>query len=142
MSDDRIDQISKELEFVKSVTQDSNQRLTSLETSMNKFVTEFSDHLASDRVMTGELTRMANTLERNTLSLVEHMRRTDLAEVAINHLKEEHEELEERVGPLEGHQLERQATSKMLRTLAGAVAAVASLASVIYTVAKILNKVP
>lgn len=142
MADDRIDQISKELEFVKSVTQDSNQRLTSLETSMNKFVAEFSDHLASDRVMTGELTRMANTLERNTQSLVEHMRRTDLAEVAIGHLKEEHEELEERVSPLEGHQLERQAASKLFKTLAGITAGIASLASVIYTIAKILDKVP
>jgi hypothetical protein len=87
MEDDKVNLISKDLEFVKDTVQETGRRISNLESSMSGFHKDFSEHIATDRQMGHEIAYIRKTLEKNTDSLVEHMRRTELNEMALNELK-------------------------------------------------------
>jgi hypothetical protein len=107
MSDDKISLISKDIEFVKNVVQDTSHRLSGLEEATSKFSRDFHEHIATDKQMSHEIMRIGRVLEKNTDSLVEHMRRTQLNEMSIEELKNISVKLDERLQPLESTHMQR-----------------------------------
>lgn len=128
MSDEKISLISKDIEFVKDVVQDTSRRLSNLEDATNQFSRDFHEHIAVDRQMGNEISRIGNILQKNTDSLVEHMRRTEINEMNINELKNISIKLDKRLEPLESSHLQFRAlmvlSAKVFAVIAGLAGAV------------------
>ena len=131
---DKIDLISKDIEFVKDTVQGVDRRISNLENSFGKHAEVFVDHVATDKQMYVELHRMNDILQKNTESLSEHMRRTELNEMAINELKEMSKVFHERLVPIEHSEIEKVGIMKFWKKIGMTVGVIASVASVIYTV--------
>jgi hypothetical protein len=121
VKDDKIDLISKDIEFVKDIVQDTGSRVSKLEDATAGLARDFHDHIATDREMGKDIARIGEILEKNTDSLIEHMRRTELNEASISELKNISLKLNERIQPLEISQIESQAGWKLWTKL-GAIA--------------------
>lgn len=83
---DRADLISKDLEFVKETVLD----------------------------MHTDIKEISTTLKDNTLSLQEHMRRTEIAEIRIDDVVTTTKELSTRLKPLEDASIEHRGAKKTL----------------------------
>lgn len=134
MDDDKIGLISKDLEFVKDTVQETGRRISNLETSMSDFHKDFSEHISTDRQMGQEITHIRKTLEKNTESLVEHMRRTQLNEIGIEELKAISLKIDSRIQPLEHAHIERQAVLKMIAKIGAMIGGFVGLASFLYEI--------
>jgi predicted RND superfamily exporter protein len=142
MSDTKIDIISKDLEFVKDIVQDVGNRVSSLESGQAEQSKLMADHFATDQQMYKELHRMNNILEENTQSLIKHMQRSELNELAVQELKKMNENFEKRLVPIEHKNIERAGVLKFWKALVYTLGGLASLASAIYTVLHLLGKIP
>lgn len=136
MDNDKIDLISKDLEFVKETVQDTKHRISNLESSMADFHKDFNEHIATDRHMSGEIAQIRKTLEKNTDSLVEHMRRTELNEMGINELKAISIKLDSRLTPVEKFQTSEQAVIKVGIKLCAFIGGIIGIASLLYDIFK------
>lgn len=134
MSDDKIDLISKDIEFVKDIVQDTSRRVSSLETSTSSFVKDFNEHIATDRQMSKEMTRIGHILEKNTESLIEHMRRTEINELSINELKNISLKIDQRLHPLEKSYSERTALIKVIAKFGAFIGGLVGLLSLAYEI--------
>lgn len=113
MKDDKIDLISKDIEFVKDIVQDTGSRVSKLEDATAGLAKDFHEHIATDREMGKDIAKISNILEKNTESLIEHMRRTELNEASLKELKNINLRLSERIEPLEKSHIEGQAVWKI-----------------------------
>ena len=136
MRDDKIDLISKDIEFVKDVVQDTSRRLSNLEESTVQFSRDFSEHIATDKQMGQELTRMTRILEKNTESLVEHMRRTEINEMGIDELKKISISIDQRLQPLEKSHIERKTAIIIIAKIGAFIAGTIGIISFIYEIMK------
>lgn len=134
MSNDKIDLISKDLEFVKDTVQETGRRISNLESSMSDFHKDFSEHISTDRQMGDEIAGIRKTLEKNTDSLIEHMRRTDLNEMGIQELKNISLKIDSRLQPLEQAYIERQTLFKLIAKISALVGGLIGFASFMYEV--------
>jgi hypothetical protein len=134
MDNDKIDLISRDLEFVKDIVQETGQRISNLEKSMSDFQRDFSEHIATDRQMGQEIGRISRTLEKNTDSLVEHMRRTSLNEAGIEELKNISLKIDSRLHPLEKSYVERQTAIKLMAKIGAFIGGLVGLASLLYDI--------
>jgi biopolymer transport protein ExbB/TolQ len=134
MSDDKIDLISKDIEFVKDIVQDTSRRVSSLEASTSSFVKDFNEHIATDRQMSTEMSRIGRILEKNTDSLIEHMRRTEINELSINELKNISLKIDERLQPLEKSYSERNTIIKMAAKIGAFIGGLIGLVSLAYEI--------
>lgn len=134
MRDDKIDLISKDIEFVKDIVQDTSRRVSSLEEATSQFSKDFHEHIATDRQMNVEIARIGRILEKNTDSLVEHMRRTDINELSINELKSISLKLDQRLQPLESSYTQRKTMMILIAKIAAVAAALAGFAKFLYEI--------
>lgn len=134
MDSDKIDLISKDLEFVKDTVQETGRRISSLEQSMVDFHKDFSDHISTDRQMGHEIVYIRKTLEKNTESLVEHMQRTALNEASIEELKNISMKIDSRLQPLERSHVEKQTALKLIAKIGAFVGGLIGLASLLYDI--------
>lgn len=134
MRDDKIDLISKDIEFVKDIVQDTSRRVSSLEEATSQFSKDFHEHIATDRQMNSEISRIGRILEKNTDSLVEHMRRTDINELSINELKNISLKLDQRLQPLESSYTQRKTMMILIAKIAAVAAALAGFAKFLYEI--------
>jgi uncharacterized membrane protein YheB (UPF0754 family) len=134
MENDKVDLISKDLEFVKDTVQETGRRISNLESSMSDFHKDFNEHIATDRHMGHEIAHIRKTLEKNTESLVEHMRRTELNEMALNELKVLNQKMDFRLEPLEKSHIEKQTALKLIAKIGAFVGGLIGLASFLYDI--------
>jgi len=134
MENDKVDLISKDLEFVKDTVQETGRRISSLESSMSDFHKDFSEHIATDRQMGQEISYIRKTLEKNTESLIEHMRRTELNEMALGELKAMNNKMDSRLEPLEKSHTEKQAILKVIAKISALIGGLVGFASFLYEV--------
>jgi hypothetical protein len=134
MNDDKIDLISKDLEFVKDTVQDTGRRMSKLEESMSDFHKDFGEHIATDRQMGQEIAHIRKTLEKNTDSLIEHMRRTEINELSLQELKVLNEKIDLRLEPLEKSHIEKQAILKVVAKISAFVGGLIGFASFMYEI--------
>lgn len=134
MDSDKIDLISKDLEFVKDTVQDTGRRMSKLEESMSDFHKDFSEHIATDRQMGQEIAYIRKTLEKNTDSLIEHMRRTEINELSLQELKVLNEKIDSRLEPLEKSHVERQALLKVVAKISALIGGLVGFASLMYEI--------
>lgn len=136
MEKDKISLISKDLEFVKDTVQDTNKRINGLENSMSSFQKDFAERSANDRQLANEMTRMGSTLEKNTESLIEHMRRTEMNELNINELKNISEKIDSRLKPIEHDIAGRKAVVGLAMKIGGLIGGLVGLLSFLYDIFK------
>jgi chromosome segregation ATPase len=134
MENDKVDLISKDLEFVKDTVQETGRRISSLESSMSDFHKDFSEHIATDRQMGHEITYIRKTLEKNTESLIEHMRRTELNEAALSELKAMNDKMDSRLEPLEKSHIEKQTIIKVVAKISAFIGGLIGFASLMYEI--------
>lgn len=134
MDNDKIDLISKDLEFVKDTVQDTGRRMSRLEESMSDFHRDFSEHIVTDRQMGGEIANIRKTLEKNTESLIEHMRRTEINELGLQELKAMNEKMDSRLHPLERSHTEKTAIIKVVAKLGAFIGGLIGFASLMYEI--------
>lgn len=126
------DLISKDLEFVKDTVTDTSKRISNLESSMSSFEKDFSEHIATDRQLAQEISRISKTLEKNTDSLIEHMRRTEINELNINELKNISIKIDSRLQPLESAFVERSGVMKFAAKVGAFIGIAVTVATLIY----------
>lgn len=134
MGNDKVDLISKDLEFVKDTVQETGRRISNLESSMSDFHKDFSEHIATDRQMGHEIAYIRKTLEKNTESLIEHMRRTELNEMALNELKAMNDKMDSRLEPLEKSYIEKQTIVKVVAKISAFIGGLIGFASLMYEI--------
>ena len=134
MSNDKIDLISKDIEFVKDIVQDTGRRLSNLEDTSRKLSLDLNERASADKQISLEIARMGDILDKNTDSLVEHMRRTDINELNINELKNISLKLDQRIQPLEHTNLQRKTLIFLVLKICAFVAGLASVAKLVYDV--------
>lgn len=133
---DLVELISRDLEFVKDTVQDTSKRINSLENSMSSFEKDFAEHMATDRQLAQEISRIGRTLEKNTDSLIEHMRRTEINEMNINELKSISEKIDSRLKPIENDIAGRKAVISLFMKLGGLIGGLVGLFSFLYDLFK------
>jgi len=134
--DNKIDLISKDLEFVKDSVQDTSARIRSLEISVHSFSNDFAEHVATDRQVGSEIAKIAKTLEKNTDSLIEHMRRTEINEMNINELKSISEKIDSRLRPIEHDIAGKNAILAMVMKMGGIIGGLIAVCSFLYDIFK------
>lgn len=134
MENDKVDLISRDLEFVKDTVQETGRRISNLESSMSDFHKDFNEHIATDRHMGHEIAHIRKTLEKNTESLIEHMRRTELNEMSLNELKTMNHKMDSRLEPLEKSHTEKQAILKVVAKISALIGGLVGFASFLYEV--------
>jgi len=134
--DNKIDLISKDLEFVKDSVQDTSARIRSLEISVHSFSNDFAEHVATDRQVGSEIAKIAKTLEKNTDSLIEHMRRTEINEMNINELKNISEKIDSRLRPIEHDIAGKNAILAMVMKMGGIIGGLIAVCSFLYDIFK------
>jgi hypothetical protein len=135
--DDEIVSITGgDLEFVKDIVQDTSKRINNLETSMYSIQKDITEKSMVDKQLTNEMTRISQTLEKNTESLIEHMRRTEINEMNINELKNISEKIDSRLQPVERHIHDRQAIVAGLLKFGGILSGLMALISFAYNLLK------
>lgn len=132
MDKDSLDLISKDVEFVKDTVIETNKRINNLEESVSSFQRDFAEHIATDRQLVQEISRIGNTLERNTESLAEHMRRTELNELSIEQLKELNLKIDSRLKPLEEASIEKAGVMKFAAKLGAFIGVAVAVATLVY----------
>lgn len=132
MDKEVVDLISKDIGFVKDTVIDTSKRINKLEDSMSSFEKDFAEHIATDRQLAQEISRIGKTLERNTDSLVEHMRRTELNEMGIEHLKDISTKIDSRLKPLEDAFVEKAGVMKFAAKLGAFIGVVVTVATLVY----------
>lgn len=136
MRDDKIDLISKDIEFVKDIVQDTSRRLSNLEESTVQFARDFNEHISTDKQMGQELNRIGRILDKNTESLVEHMRRTEINEIGIDELKKISVSIDQRLQPLEKSHIERKTALIVIAKIGAFIAGAVGFFSFIYEMMK------
>jgi hypothetical protein len=136
MDNDKIDLISKDLEFVKDTVQETGRRMTLLESSMSDFHKDFGEHISTDRQMGHEIAYIRKTLDKNTESLIEHMRRTELNEIGIEELKNISLKIDSRLQPIERSHTEKQAIIKAVAKIGAFIVGLVGIASFLYDIFK------
>jgi len=139
---EKIDLISKDIEFVKETVQSVDRRVSNLEGSLNRHAEILVERSVTDRHMYTELHRMNDILQKNTDSLTEHMRRTELNEIAVNELKDLNRSFNQRIAPLEQSQIEKVGVAKLWKKTGIALGLITSLVSIIYTLLNIAKIIP
>lgn len=132
MDKDKTDLISRDLEFVKDTVLDTSKRISNLENSMSSFEKDFSEHIATDKQLAQEISRIGKTLEKNTDSLIEHMRRTEINELSINELKTISLKLDSRLQPLEESFVEKAGVVKFMAKVGAVIGIAAGVATLIF----------
>lgn len=132
MEKETVTLLAKDLEFVKDTVTDTSKRINNLETSMSSFEKDFAEHIATDRQLAQEIERIGKTLEKNTDSLVEHIRRTEINEMNINELKNISLKIDQRLQPLENAHVERAGVMKFAAKLGAFIGVAAGVATLIY----------
>lgn len=139
---DKMDLISKDVEFVKDAVQAVDRRVSNVETSLNKHTEILVERSVTDRQMYTELHRMNDILQKNTDSLSEHMRRTELNEIAVSELKEISRAINIRLVPIEQSYIEKIGAAKLWKKMGVVLGATTSLMSIVYTILSILKIIP
>lgn len=111
---DRLDLLSKDLEFVKEVAQSTLETVKTIST----------------------------TMERNTISLEKHERRTELAELRIDSVEAYAKNIHERVKPLEEVFIEKKGAWKAVVRLGKLGAAITGICTAVYTVLHLFSTIP
>lgn len=132
MEKETVTLLAKDLEFVKDTVTDTSKRINNLESSLSSFEKDFAEHIATDRQLAQEIERIGKTLEKNTDSLVEHIRRTEINEMNINELKNISLKIDQRLQPLENAHVERAGVMKFAAKLGAFIGVVAGVATLIY----------
>lgn len=133
---DLVELISRDLEFVKDTVQDTSKRINNLESSMSSFEKDFAEHIATDKQLAQEIIRMGRTLEKNTDSLIEHMRRTEINEMNINELKSISEKIDSRLRPIEHDIAGKNAILAMVMKMGGVIGGLIAVCSFLYDLFK------
>lgn len=140
MSDiSKIELMSRDVEFVKDTVQDISRRVNSLETTLSKHSENFTEHVTTDKQMYEEIKRTNDILEKNTESLIEHVRRTELNEIAIQELKSMNQRFDSRLTPIEHSHIEKAGLQKLWVRVGVALGIGASAASIIYNILQIIG---
>jgi chromosome segregation ATPase len=103
---------------------------------MSSFEKDFAEHMATDRQLAQEISRIGRTLEKNTDSLIEHMRRTEINEMNINELKSISEKIDSRLKPIENDIAGRKAVISLFMKLGGLIGGLVGLFSFLYDLFK------
>lgn len=139
---DRTDIIIKDIDIVKSSILGVDNRISNVETSLNRHAEILVERAATDRQMYSELHRMNDILQKNTDSLLEHMRRTDLNEMAIKELKDISSSVRERLEPIERVHIEKVGAAKLWKKIGITAGVLASIVSIVYTILSITKMTP
>lgn len=135
----KMELISRDLEFVKDTVQEISRRVSSLETTLSKHSDSFTEHVTTDKQMYEEIKRTNDILEKNTESLIEHVRRTELNEIAIKELKSMNQRFDSRLTPIEHSHIEKAGLQKAWKRVGIVLGVVASVASIIYNILQIIG---
>jgi DNA-directed RNA polymerase sigma subunit (sigma70/sigma32) len=118
----------KKLDYIQERVDTVVDRVADLSKSIEALKTSFEHHVGQDEKMYEELVRLNDTLDHNTASLKEHMRRTDLLEDYVKGV-------DARFSPLEMELLRKKAVGswisqhmKFIAKLAAAVSGAGVLA--------------
>ena len=127
MSDDRNTYV---VETIRELRED----IKDIKESVNSQKVDFAKHEVSDQSMAKDMATIVTVLEKNTISLDKHMRRSDLNEEAVGVLKDIMVKIDSRISPLEESQKEKAALMNLLKKVGVIASAISGTATVLYTV--------
>ena len=84
--------------------------------------------------MASDIASIKATLERNTDSLEEHMKRTAAAEMAVTVLKDMSAKIDSRLHPLEEVQKEKAAAFRVWKKIGTIGGAISGIITIVYTI--------
>lgn len=138
MSND-LDIFLMQVESLNSKIERANTKIDQLFESHNETSIKLHEYVASDTtqtvVMSNTLKELSNTLIKNTESLSEHMKRTEMNEISIEKLHQLSEKIDGRLYEVEVSEIKKEAQAEFMfkvGKLIGAVAAIAGIATSVY----------
>lgn len=118
---------NSKLDYIQERVDTVVDRVADLNKTVEGLKATFEHHIKQDEHMQDELTKMSSTMQANTLSLQEHMRRTNLLEDYVK-------SVEARFSPIEMEQLRKKAVQnwisvklKFIAKLGGAITAAGAI---------------
>jgi chromosome segregation ATPase len=120
--------------YVVETIRELREDIKDIKESVNSQKVDFAKHEVSDQAMAKDIAAILVTLNKNTDSLEEHMRRTDLNEEAVVVLKDIMIKIDARIAPLEEVHKEKTALVRLIKKTGGIAAAMSAIATVLYTI--------
>jgi len=121
MSDDRMIKLGFDVDQIKNSLDSMDSKLDKVEDKVHQSNIEFKEHIAreavSDEAIIGELRKMNELWRESNDNWREHMQRTRLNEVAVDHLKEINEKSEKRLQIVEDDLKGRKAVVKFFKVV-------------------------
>jgi chromosome segregation ATPase len=139
MDINKIDDIKKEISSVREKTIEINDKINDIKLDISSHLADFREQVVTQKHMQENLQLMADVLNKNTESLIEHMARTKMNELAIQELKNISANIDSRLSPLEVSNIEKKAVSNMLKKISFVMGSVATLVSIVYTILNIIK---
>lgn len=139
MDIDKIDDIKKEISSVREKTFEINDKVNDIKLDISSHLADFREQIVTQRHMQENLQLMAESLKKNTESLIEHMARTKMNEIAVEELKNISENLDKRLSPLEISDIEDKAVAKMWKRMGLILGALTATVSAIYAILNIIK---
>ncbi len=127
MSDDKNTYI---IETIKELKED----VKDIQSAIHGHIADFRHHEASDRTMANDISAIRRTLEKNTDSLEEHMRRTAAAEAAITTLKDISLKIDSRLAPIEEDRRDHVAMMRIIKKIGVYSGAISAIVTIVYTI--------
>jgi len=120
--------------YVVETIRELREDIKDIKESVNSQKVDFAKQEVSDQAMAKDIAAILVTLNKNTDSLEEHMRRTDLNEEAVVVLKDIMIKIDARIAPLEEVHKEKTALVRLIKKTGGIAAAMSAIATVLYTI--------
>ncbi|NBW58033.1 hypothetical protein EBR43_09715 [bacterium] len=139
MDIDKIDDIKKEISSVREKTIEINDKINDIKLDISSHLADFREQVVTQKHMQENLQLMTESLKKNTESLIEHMARTKMNEVAIEELKSISQNLDNRLSPLEICDIEDKAVAKMWKRIGLIIGGLTAVVSAIYTILNIIK---
>lgn len=130
--DKKIDLITKDIEYIDSAIVSANKRIDTLAEVTHLVQKNIVELSTLNKHVADHIGNIDRNLERNTNSLIEHMRRTEINELNINSLKDISVKIDSRLDDLEAYNLKRDASIKTLAKLGALIGGMIGAASLFF----------
>ena len=130
MSDDKNLQIL----LIDQKLDDLSQDIKDIKQTQIGHAIQFARHEESDKQMADDIHVIRKTLEKNTESLEEHMRRTAAAEQQILSLKDISVKMDSRLSPIEEERIEKETLHRLYKKAGTYFGVISAVVTTAYTV--------
>jgi hypothetical protein len=132
-----------EVKNIKNDIEKLDGKISSLNSSNYDNAIKLHEYIASDlirsSIMEETLKELSITLSKNTDSLAEHMKRTELNEKSIGYLTSISEKIDNRLNQLEIDKISRQAQFSFVKKMAGIITIIGTIIGIYIAISGLIN---